>query len=104
MWLWLWTVMAATPWVRALSMAMRMARSVTTKPKPQLPLMTAVQGASRSTTKGAPGDDVADVYALGVGGNLDDAVESWPQRLALTRCLATVSASASGVPLARYTW
>ena len=66
--------MAATPWVRALSMAMRMARSVTTNPKPQLPLMAAVQGASRSTTKGCAGDDVAHVDAVGVGGDLDDAV------------------------------
>ena len=66
--------MAATPCVRALSIAMRMARSVTTKPKPQLPLMTAVQGASRSHHEGRAGDDVAHVDALGVGGNLDNAV------------------------------
>ena len=55
MWLCRRMVKAATPFSLAFAKAMRVAFSVTTKPKPQCPSTTAVVGVSLSTSNGAPG-------------------------------------------------
>ena len=93
--------MAATLWVLAFSMAMRMARSVTTNPNPQLPFMTAVVGDSCSTTKGAPGTMWPLCMRSTYSGRWMTPWESWPTRLALTWWRATIVASSSETPSAR---
>ena len=100
MWLCRRMVNAATPFSLALAMAMRVAFSVTTKPNPQWPSTTAVVGVSLITSKGAPGTMWPRSMRSQYSGMWMQPCESWPTRLALTWCAATISASSAGVPLA----
>ena len=78
---------------------MRVALSVTTKPKPQWPSTTAVVGVSLSTSNGAPGTIWPRSMRSQYSGIWMTPWESWPTRLAFTWCVATILASSGGVPL-----
>ena len=94
MWLWRYTVIAATLFTLAFSMAMPMARSITTKPKLQFPLMRAVAADSFSTSNGAPGSGSAAV--VGYRGDSANAITA---RIAVMSTSARFALGAASSPL-----